>query len=85
MRLVTHLAYCIAYAARMDSHKDRLVFGSRMRELRKRQGLSQRRLALMLGMDNTYLGRIEAGRCNISIDTMSRIASALGVEIRELF
>lgn len=39
----------------------------------------------MICMDNTYLGRIEAGRCNLSIDTMSRIASALDVEIRELF
>lgn len=60
-------------------------FGQRVKERREEQGLSQRKLALMIGMDNTYLGRIEAGRCNLSIDTMSRIASALGVEIRELF
>lgn len=69
----------------MDTRKDRLRFGQRVRERREEQGLSQRKLALMIGMDNTYLGRIEAGRCNLSIDTMSRIASALDVEIRELF
>lgn len=69
----------------MDTRKDRLRFGQRVRECREEQGLSQRKLALMIGMDNTYLGRIEAGRCNLSIDTMSRIASALDVEIRELF
>lgn len=69
----------------MDTRKDRLRFGQRVKERREEQGLSQRRLALMIGMDNTYLGRIEAGRCNLSIDTMSRIASALDVEIRELF
>ena len=69
----------------MDTRKDRLRFGQRVREGREEQSLSQRKLALMIGMDNTYLGRIEAGRCNLSIDTMSRIASALDVEIRELF
>lgn len=69
----------------MDTGNDRLRFGQRVKERREEQGLSQRKLALMIGMDNTYLGRIEAGRCNLSIDTMSRIASALGVEIRELF
>ena len=69
----------------MDTRKDRLRFGQRVRECREEQSLSQRKLALMIGMDNTYLGRIEAGRCNLSIDTMSRIASAFDVEIRELF
>ncbi|QOS66689.1 helix-turn-helix transcriptional regulator [Eggerthella guodeyinii] len=69
----------------MDTRKDRLRFGQRVRERREEQSLSQRKLALMIGMDNTYLGRIEAGRCSLSIDTMSRIASALDVEIRELF
>ena len=69
----------------MDTRKDRPRFGQRVRECREEQSLSQRKLALMIGMDNTYLGRIEAGRCNLSIDTMSRIASALDVEIRELF
>ncbi len=64
---------------------DRLVFGSNVKLLRIEQGLSQRRLALMLNMHNTYLGRIESGRCNISIDTMSRLAEALGVDIADLF
>lgn len=68
----------------MDTRNDRLRFGQRVKERREAEGLSQRKLALMIGMDNTYLGRIETGQCNLSIDTMSRIASALGVEIRDL-
>ena len=40
---------------------------------------------MMIGMGDTYLGRIEAGRCKLSTDTMSQIALALDVEIFELF
>ncbi len=83
--LVTHLENCSAYAFVMEeSTNNRVSFGRNVRRAREGQGLSQRRLALMLNMHNTYLGRIESGRCNVSIDTMSKIASALGTTVKDL-
>lgn len=61
--------------------KNRSNLGLLIKEERESQGLSQRKLALMIGMHNSHLGRIEAGTCNTSLDTISRISSALGVEL----
>lgn len=68
-----------------DATSAKILFGRRVSELRQMQGLSINRLALMCGMNNTYLGWVERGTVNISIQTQAKIASALGVEIWELF
>jgi transcriptional regulator with XRE-family HTH domain len=47
--------------------------------------MSQRRFALMIGMDRTFLSTIERGRQNVSIDTFDRIAKGLGMTVIELF
>ena len=61
------------------------TFGRRVRELRESQGLSINRFAMICGMNNTYVGWVENGDVNISIKTQAKIASALGVEVWELF
>lgn len=53
--------------------------------MREAQGLSINRLALVCGMNNTYLGWVEKGQVNISIKTQAKIASALDVQVWELF
>lgn len=63
------------------------ILGQRIRELRVRQGLSQDKLALMIGSSSkggAYISRMELGKCNPSIKVLSRIAKALDVKVRDL-
>ena len=60
-------------------------FGKRVRELRQRAGLSQEKLALEIDMDRTYLASVEAGRRNISLRNIEKIARGLHVSLNELF
>ena len=59
--------------------------GMRIRELRNRAGYSQEKFALSIGMDRTYFASVEAGRRNISICNIKKIADGLGVSLSELF
>lgn len=63
----------------------RMVFGHRVRSLRKHQGLSQEQLALRCGLDRTYVGAVERGERNISILNIEKIAHALDVPLKDLF
>lgn len=59
--------------------------GIRIRALRTEIGLSQEKFALKIGMDRTYFASVEAGRRNISICNIKKIADGLGVSLSELF
>lgn len=59
--------------------------GIRIRELRTKTGLSQEKFALKIGMDRTYYSSVEAGKRNISILNIKKIADGLGVSLSELF
>ena len=59
--------------------------GQRIKELRNATGLSQERFALQIGMDRTYFASVEAGRRNISICNIKKIADGLGVSLSDLF
>ena len=54
-------------------------FGKRVQKLRKQSGLSQEKFALLIDMDRTYFASVEAGRRNISICNIKKIADGLGV------
>lgn len=58
--------------------------GTRVRELRLKSGLNQPELAAAAGVSAQYLWRIEDGRQNLSLRTMSRLAIALGVPMSAL-
>jgi transcriptional regulator with XRE-family HTH domain len=62
----------------------RRVFASRLRQIRQVKGLSQEELADRAGLHRTYVGSVERGERNISIDNIEVIAKALGVDIIEL-
>lgn len=62
-----------------------LAFGRRVRWLRTEKELSQEALAMACGLDRTYIGGIERGERNVSLVNIQKIASALGVRVRELF
>lgn len=60
--------------------------GKRIQELRKgKTGLSQEKFALKIEMDRTYFASVEAGRRNIAIVNIKKIADGLGVSLSELF
>ena len=48
--------------------------GKRIKELRNSSGLSQEKFALKIGIDRTYLASVEAGKRNISIINLLKIA-----------
>ncbi|MDD2309674.1 MAG: helix-turn-helix transcriptional regulator [Desulfuromonadaceae bacterium] len=63
----------------------KMLLGARIKELRKRVGLSQDLLAEKVGIESKYLSRIEVGKRQPSLDLLERIADSLQVEMKELF
>lgn len=59
--------------------------GLRIKFLRKNIGLSQEKFALKIGMDRTYLATVEAGKRNISLINIEKIAKGLDISLAELF
>lgn len=62
----------------------RLV-GSNIRDCRKAQGLSQEQLAEICGFHYSYIGGVERGERNISLENLAKIAEALGLEPKIFF
>lgn len=58
--------------------------GKRIKEMREAKGLTQRELEERTGLAHNHIARIEAGRYNVSIDTLSKIATALDAEVNIL-
>jgi len=58
----------------------RKQFGENVRRRRQRLQLSQEELADKAGLHRTYIGSIERGERNVSLDNIVRIAEALGMK-----
>ena len=56
-----------------------VAFGRRLRELREERGWSQEQLADEVSLDRSYVGGVERGERNVSLENICRLASALGV------
>ncbi|MEW6153907.1 MAG: helix-turn-helix transcriptional regulator [Actinomycetota bacterium] len=59
-------------------------FGVRVRRYRQALGLSQEALAHRAGINRTYIGSLESGQRNISLDNLCKLAKALEVDAGEL-
>lgn len=55
------------------------IVGANIRRFRKERGLSQESLALNAELDLRYLGGIERGEHNPTVDLLGRIAAVLDV------
>lgn len=62
----------------------RRILGWNLRTLRVAKGLSQERLALEAGIDRSYVGRVERGTENVTLQRLDSFAAVLGVTVAEL-
>lgn len=61
------------------------LIGQRIRNYRTQQGLSQEKLAELSGCHPTYIGQIERGEKNATIESIEKISNALDVPLSKLF
>ena len=61
-----------------------VFFGLKVREQRKLKKISQEKLALLCNIDRSYMGRIERGEVNITLEKIYEIALVLKVSVKNL-
>jgi transcriptional regulator with XRE-family HTH domain len=69
----------------MDESEILQAFGQKLQSIRTSKGFSQEKLALLAGLDRTYVSSVERGRRNISLLNIFKLATALGVFPTRLF
>lgn len=62
----------------------RLLFAKNIRKAREELGMSQEDMAEACGLHRTYVGSVERGERNISIDNMEAMAKAVKKNLPEL-
>ena len=58
--------------------------GEAIRRVRLKQEISQEKLALMAGVDRSYVGRVERGDNNVAVLTLLKLAQALDVSLKDM-
>lgn len=61
------------------------IIGQRIRNYRTQKGLSQEKLAELAGCHPTYIGQLERGEKNATLESVEKIASAMDISLPELF
>ena len=69
----------------MDITNNKKALGQRIRELRQRKGLSQEKLAEMVGMEPPSICYIENGRNYPALQNLEKIINALNTTFSEVF
>lgn len=59
--------------------------GKLIRETRKAKGLTQKELGLKMGVTESTVNKYEAGKQNLSLETVQKIANALSVDLEIIF
>jgi transcriptional regulator with XRE-family HTH domain len=62
----------------------KILFGVKLRLAREEMKLSQEVLAEKAGLHRTYIGQVERGERNISVDSMERLADAVSQPLWEM-
>jgi transcriptional regulator with XRE-family HTH domain len=68
----------------MPKQHPNAILARNLRLLRLEHGWSQERMAEKCGLHRTYVGAIERGERNVTLDTVQQLALALGVTSAEL-
>jgi len=59
--------------------------GMQLKIARKNKGLTQEQLAEKVKIHPTYVGKLEAGKNNVSVKMLYKIANALDIKLKDLF
>ncbi len=74
----------VTVAEPVSSSHSEVQVATAIRSLRQRAGLSQRQLALRMGVPRTYVSKIENEKATPTLSSLSRLAAALEVGIPDL-
>ena len=62
-----------------------VIIGRRIRNYRNQLGLTQEELGSKCGLYFTYIGQLERGEKNATLDSIQKVATGLGISLTELF
>jgi transcriptional regulator with XRE-family HTH domain len=68
----------------MQGSDPRKMLGKRIRRLRDQKGWSQEEFADMCDVNRSYMGRIERGELNLTIESLQKISKGLGKSVSVL-
>jgi len=60
-------------------------FGEKLHAIRKKKGLSYRKLDSLCNLDHSYISKIEKGEVNVTLETVLELAKGLEIHPKELF
>ncbi len=69
----------------MGKDSARKAIGKKIREIRKAKGLTQEKLGDKASLSYKFIGELERGNVNVSLDSLVSISKALGVQVGDLF
>jgi XRE family transcriptional regulator, regulator of sulfur utilization len=70
-------------SSELDAEQDQLILGHALRSLRKRAGMTQEQVAERLGVDPTFIGRLERGQRGAHWRTIRRILAAVDASVSD--
>lgn len=62
-----------------------ILFGNKVKTLRKEKGISQEELAFRSDLHRTYIGMIERAEKNVTLKNIEKIAKGLEISIKDFF
>lgn len=71
------LAYRLKTPVALEAY-EKSIIGQQVRRLRKKAGLTQKELAIKLKTAQSVVARIETGKQNLSVSTLTKLAIILG-------
>ncbi|TXG84330.1 MAG: XRE family transcriptional regulator [Spirochaetes bacterium] len=69
----------------MSDSKIQVKVGIQIQKIRELKGLSQQDLAAKCNFEKSNMSRLEAGKVNPTLSTLEKVATALEINIIELF
>ena len=68
-----------------ETKKNLKNFGSRIQELRKKNNFTQSELAEKIGLSTNFIGMVERGERNTSVDKIFKLAKAFNISLAQFF
>ena len=68
----------------MQGPNYRKLLGQRIQKLRDQEGWSQEEFAARCGINRSYMGRIERGELNLTLETVQKVAKELNETVSAL-